>query len=61
MDGIENNWMITIAPKGYDVKKKELANIDYRIKQWGDNESFQNWRRNVEEGSIIYKDITLLQ
>lgn len=57
---IENNSMLHVVPNGYDVKKSKLANIDYRIKNWGDSEGIQNWRKNVEDDVIIYKSRKIL-
>lgn len=61
VENIENNWMVTIAPNGYNVKKRIIANIDYRIKKWGDNEQLQRWRKAAEDDFLIYKDIKLLK
>lgn len=57
----ENNLFLTIAPKGYDVLKSTLANIDYRIKKWGDGEKMQLWRKNAMNDFIIYKDTRILK
>lgn len=56
----DGNRIIDIAPNGYDCKKCMLANIDYRIKLWGDNEAMQNWKDRVSKGNIIYKPLKLL-
>lgn len=59
-ENIDNRRMISIVPVGYDVKKSTLANIDFRIKSWGDSPAMQNWRKNAEKAKIIYKGIDLL-
>lgn len=51
---------ISITPCGYDVKKYTLANIDFRIKKWGDNENLQSWRKNAENDKLIYKGLDIL-
>ncbi|MHB1154569.1 MAG: hypothetical protein ACYCWE_03325 [Eubacteriales bacterium] len=51
---------ISITPCGYDVKKFILANIDFRIKKWGNNEGLQNWRKNAENDKLIYKGLDIL-
>lgn len=58
---IEDNWMLTIAPNGYDVKKSKLENINYRIEKWGDNEDMQNWRKDVTSDVLIYKGTQILK
>lgn len=52
--------LINIAPCGYDVKKSTLANIDFRIKKWGNNEKIQVWRKSAEAERVIYKDVSVL-
>ncbi|MHA7965995.1 transglutaminase-like domain-containing protein [Paenibacillus sp. CAU 1782] len=51
---------INITPCGFDVKQNTLANIDYRIKKWGDNENLQQWRKESESDELIYKGLDLL-
>lgn len=51
---------INITPCGYDVKQSILANINFRIKKWGNNENLQSWRKNVESDRLIYKGLDIL-
>lgn len=60
IENIKNNMIITIAPIGFDVKKRVFANIDYRIDKWGNNEMMQKWREYTENDILIYKNIDLL-
>jgi hypothetical protein len=56
----EGQRYISITPCGYDVKKYTLANIDFRIKKWGNNENLQNWRKNAVNDRLIYKGLDIL-
>jgi transglutaminase-like putative cysteine protease len=59
-DNISGRRYIHVAPIGYDTKKANLANIDYRIKERGASEDLLNWRKNTEIGKVIYKGLTVL-
>lgn len=59
-EAIDGRRFIEITPCGYDVKQYTLANIDYRIKKWGDSENLQTWRKNAEGNTLIYKGLDLL-
>ncbi|MCL2015484.1 MAG: transglutaminase-like domain-containing protein [Defluviitaleaceae bacterium] len=59
-ESIENNKMVDIVPKGYDVKHSILANIDYRIIKFGINENLIKWRKETEQSKTIYKGIEFL-
>jgi transglutaminase-like putative cysteine protease len=52
--------LINITPCGYDVKKCTLANIDFRINKWGNNENLQTWRKSTETDKLIYKGLDIL-
>ncbi len=39
----EDSPMLTIAPEHYDVKKRNILNIEYRIRQWGDEPWLRDW------------------
>lgn len=41
----------------FDVKQNTLANIDCRIKKWGNNENLQQWRKESESDELIYKGL----
>ena len=58
---VSGRKIIHITPVGYNVKKASLANIDFRIKNWGDSPAMQNWRKNEQETEVIYKGIELLK
>jgi transglutaminase-like putative cysteine protease len=60
-ENIDGSRSISIVPVGYDAKKNDLANIDFRIKSWGDSPEMQNWRKNAENRKVIYKGIDLLK
>ncbi|BCJ92853.1 hypothetical protein acsn021_04220 [Anaerocolumna cellulosilytica] len=57
MDG---RRIINITPCGYDVKYNTLANIDYRLKKWGNNDDLKAFRKSSETDSLIYKGLDIL-
>lgn len=59
-ENIEGIRLINITPCGYDVKKYTLANIDFRINKWGNNENLQTWRKSSETDRLIYKGLDTL-
>lgn len=59
-DNIDGRRLINITPCGFDVKKCTLANIDFRIKKSGNNESLQEWRKSAEGDCLIYKGLDIL-
>ncbi len=48
---------VVIAPVHYDPKRRELLNIDYRMRVQGDAEWLHKWRRNVEKSEYVYCSI----
>ena len=48
---------LVIAPKHYDPKRRDLLNIDYRMRVYGDAEWLHKWRKNVENAEYIYCSI----
>lgn len=48
---------LVIAPTQYDPKRRDLLNIDYRRRMYGDAEWLQKWRKNVENTEYIYCSI----
>lgn len=59
-ENIDGRRLINMAPCGYDVKQCTLANIDFRIKKWGNNDNLQAWRRDAESDRLIYKGLDIL-
>lgn len=51
---LDDNRIIIFAPKGYDVKKSVLANIEYRIKTSGYNERLRSSKNSIESNTLIY-------
>lgn len=45
---------LIIAPMHYDAKRRELLNIDYRRRMYGDAEWLRKWRKNVERKVCVY-------
>lgn len=45
---------VVIAPVHYDPKRRDLLNIDYRMRVQGDAEWLHKWRRNVEKSEYVY-------
>jgi hypothetical protein len=53
--GFKNgDYFYTICPKGFDVKKRVIANIEWRIKQFGDNENMQTWLNSEKEYKYLF-------
>ena len=46
MEGVSPHMMVNLVA--------ELANIDYRIKQWGENEMMRNWRDGAQKEKVHY-------
>ena len=53
-DAEKENRIIHILPLNYDVKRKEILNIEYRIKKEGDAEWIQNWLKDMKENKYLY-------
>lgn len=49
--------MMEIAPVGFDVHKRMVANLRFRIAAYGDCEIFQNWMKYEESLPNQYIDI----
>ena len=49
--------MLEIAPLGFDVHKRMLNNLQYRIDTFGDYPVFQTWKNYEENLANIYIDI----
>jgi len=45
---------ITLAPKGYDPKEAQIANIGYRIRLYGDNQWMQEWLESEKNNQLTY-------
>jgi len=45
---------VVIAPMHYDPKRRDLLNIDYRMRVYGDAQWLQKWRKNVENAEYVY-------
>jgi hypothetical protein len=48
------NRILHVSPKAYDIKKREILNIEYRIKKQGDSDFMQKWLKNTEEYKYLY-------
>ena len=48
------NRFITLAPPGYDVREKELLNVEYRVKKNGDSHFYQEWLEGKKKEKWIY-------
>lgn len=55
--GGANGRRLTVAPVGYDAKRCDLLNIDYRIRKYGDAEWLQQWRKSIETSAYMYCSI----
>jgi hypothetical protein len=53
--------LLVIAPEHYDPKRRDLLNIDYRIRQYGDADWLRDWRKAVENAEYIYCSIEDVQ
>ena len=45
---------LTIAPVGYDPQRRDLLNIEYRKRMYGDAEWLRAWRKSVEAAMPVY-------
>lgn len=50
----ESDNAVFLAPLGFDVKKFHIANIEYRIRKYGDKEILRNWMAKVKQEEPIY-------
>lgn len=50
----KDNREIHIIPANYDVKKKEILNVEYRRRKNGDAEWLQNWLQNIRENKYLF-------
>lgn len=48
---------LVISPEHYDAKRRDLLNIDYRRRMYGDAEWLHKWRKKVEDSEYIYCSI----
>ena len=48
---------LVIAPEHYDAKRRDLLNIDYRRRMYGDAEWLHKWQNNVESADLVYCSI----
>ena len=53
-DDDENNRIITICPKNFDVKTRNIYNVEYRIKKYGDSKNMNEWLKNTKENWVLY-------
>lgn len=49
--------MLAIAPEHYDPKRRDLLNIDYRRRMYGEAEWLDKWQKNVEGAEYIFSSI----
>ena len=54
IDDYFGNRLIVVAPEGVNVQRVKLANIDYRINLWGENEDMRKWKSLVFEEEYVY-------
>ncbi|MHC1695616.1 MAG: hypothetical protein AB9835_10185 [Eubacteriales bacterium] len=45
---------IILSPQGFDVKYKQLSNIEYRIKKYGTSTQMQNWLDGIRKEECHY-------
>jgi hypothetical protein len=50
----EKSRWIHITPSGYDIKKKDILNIEYRIKKWGNSEWLRNEQKNISKNKRLF-------
>ena len=46
--------MLTIAPEHYDPHKRNVLNILYRIRQWGEAPWLQDWLAWEQKNEPVY-------
>ena len=45
---------ILLSPQGFDVKHKQVSNIEYRIRKYGDSTQMQNWLEETRKEEYYY-------
>lgn len=58
---LNDNRVIIFAPKGYDVKKSMITNIDYRIENFGYGKWIQDRKNSIEKDVMVYADKSELE
>lgn len=53
-DVLDSNRQLFFVPIGYDVKKANLANIDYRIENWGETDWLKEHKELTKNMEFIY-------
>lgn len=57
---LDNNRLINIVPKGFDVPKRKAANIEYRVREF-DNSSLKDKFMKIEAATKrVYRDMSVL-
>lgn len=49
--------MLEIAPVGFDVQKRMVKNINYRIREYGEHEIFRQWLQYEAYAAHVYIDM----
>ena len=49
-----NGRSVTIAPAGYDPHRRDLLNIEYRRRMYGDHEWLRNWQESLRKETVVY-------
>ena len=52
--GLDFNQMLFLTPSGFDAKKFQIANIEYRIRKYGKKEILTNWLAKVKQDEPVY-------
>jgi len=50
----KDNRIIHIIPSVFDIKKREILNIEYRIKKQGEKEWLKNWLENQKNNNYLF-------
>ena len=48
------NRPVLLSPQGYDPRQARVANIEYRIKKYGDNPDMQSWLERAKQEKYYY-------
>jgi len=48
---------LVIAPMNFDPKRRDLLNIDYRRRMYGDAEWLRKWHKSIEDSEYVYCSI----
>ncbi len=43
-----------VCPEGFDIQKRQVLNVEWRMRQWGSSEWMEQWLTNVKAATFRY-------